>query len=171
MPPIPLDRLKDLVADVGRKLDSMHIDYAIMGGAAVCLITQDTTRVTEDLDLVIQVDELFDHLSWPERPQYNLPSTSRNTINVNGHQVKTFSASWIFREKVLAHHQRFHTSKRPYDFADILRMIDLLEPGQPELNFEGNPQLEEALLTLLRVRPHLRGELKGLVKCTAVFGN
>jgi hypothetical protein len=49
-------QLELAVATVGRSLDSLGIDYALMGGAAVCLTAPDPTRATEDVDLVIQVD-------------------------------------------------------------------------------------------------------------------
>ena len=119
-----------------------------------CLLAQDPTRSTEDVDLVIHVDqrmitadrltsqlltsypsdivpidqyghiipgfklsitgggfdvvhlEIFDHQSWPRRPQYNIETASRKTITVNGRTVKTFSPEWILREKILSQHEK-----------------------------------------------------------------
>lgn len=42
---------------LAQKLDRLQIDYAIMGGAAVYLLVRDSTRKTEDVDLVIHVDD------------------------------------------------------------------------------------------------------------------
>lgn len=139
MPLLSKTQLESVVSGVAHMLDNLQIDYAIMGGAATCLLAQDSTRSTEDVDLVIHVDqrmitadrltsqlltsypsdivpvdqfghtipgfklsmtgggfdvvqlEIFDHQSWPQRPQYNIETASRKTIIVNGRTVKTFS--------------------------------------------------------------------------------
>jgi hypothetical protein len=49
-------QLKQAVAGVARTLDAMHIDYALMGGAAVFLLDPSQPRATEDVDLVIHAD-------------------------------------------------------------------------------------------------------------------
>lgn len=51
------DELRTVVSALAQKLDSLNIDYAIMGGAATCLLYPDPTRSTEDVDLVIHVDQ------------------------------------------------------------------------------------------------------------------
>src|SRR5271155_1257420 len=139
-----------MVSTIAGVLDSLEIHYAIMGGAAVCLITGDPNRRTKDIDLVIQVDgrsitadklthhllasfpdhfgpvnqfghvipgykltlpggtlhlvdlEVFDHQSWPQRPQYDLQATTVMTMHVNERQVKIFNPAWLLREKILA---------------------------------------------------------------------
>jgi hypothetical protein len=48
--------------------------------------------------------EVFDHQSWPQRPQYNIQTATRPTISVNGYPVKTFGPEWILREKILSQH-------------------------------------------------------------------
>ncbi|KAI9668755.1 MAG: hypothetical protein M1831_000824 [Alyxoria varia] len=56
MPPLSSNQLKFVVSKVAWALDEFQIDYAIMGGAAVCLIVSDPMRSTRDVDLVIHVD-------------------------------------------------------------------------------------------------------------------
>jgi hypothetical protein len=50
------EQLTTIVSTIAGVLDSLEIPYAIMGGAAVCLIANDPSRQTKDIDLVIQVD-------------------------------------------------------------------------------------------------------------------
>lgn len=50
------EELRSIVSVLAQRLDSLNIDYAIMGGAATCLLTADLNRRTEDVDLVIHVD-------------------------------------------------------------------------------------------------------------------
>ncbi|EEP75660.1 hypothetical protein UREG_00506 [Uncinocarpus reesii 1704] len=57
MAPLQLNDLKTAVSVIAQRLDSMNIDYAIMGGAAACLLSGDSTRRTDDVDFVIQVDD------------------------------------------------------------------------------------------------------------------
>lgn len=56
MAPLSPEALRTVVSALAQKLDSLNIDYAIMGGAATCLLSPDPTRSTEDVDLVIHVD-------------------------------------------------------------------------------------------------------------------
>jgi hypothetical protein len=195
----------------------LNIDYAVMGGAAVCLLANDPTRITEDVDLVIHVDhrgvtadrltsllidnfqsdfapvlqfrhgipgyklslpggdvrlvdaEVFDYQSWPRQPQYNIPSSTRRSMIVNGQTVKTLSHEWIFREKTLSQHQREGSPKGLIDIRDINRMIPMLNPGKPELDFDRDIRLESALPNLLQKRPLLGARLKDLVKSNMVF--
>ncbi|KAK2803380.1 hypothetical protein FQN50_007039 [Emmonsiellopsis sp. PD_5] len=51
------EQLRTVVVELAQTLDAMRIDYAIMGGAAVCLTVRDPDRMTQDVDLVIHVDE------------------------------------------------------------------------------------------------------------------
>lgn len=53
----PPEKLRSTVSTLARRLNTLNIDYAIMGGAAVCLLTHDANRQTEDVDLVIHVDQ------------------------------------------------------------------------------------------------------------------
>ena len=46
-------QLETVVSGVAQIFDSLQIDYAIMGGAAVCLLAYDPARRTEDVDIVI----------------------------------------------------------------------------------------------------------------------
>ena len=57
MPRLSKNQLESVVSGVAHMLDSLEIDYAIMGGAAACLLVQDPTRSTGDVDLVIHVDQ------------------------------------------------------------------------------------------------------------------
>lgn len=57
MPQLSKTQLESVVSGVAHMLDNLQIDYAIMGGAATCLLAQDPTRSTEDVDLVIHVDQ------------------------------------------------------------------------------------------------------------------
>ena len=50
------EELEQVVAGTTAILDNLQVDYAIMGGAAVSLLTQDPGRQTVDVDLVIGVD-------------------------------------------------------------------------------------------------------------------
>ena len=57
MPALLPAQLALTVATIARSLDSLQIDYALMGGAAACLTAPDPSRQTQDVDLVIHVDE------------------------------------------------------------------------------------------------------------------
>ncbi|KOS38476.1 hypothetical protein ACN38_g10700 [Penicillium nordicum] len=57
MPVLLSTQLELAVATVAQCLDSLQVDYAFMGGAAVCLTAPDNSRRTEDVDLVIHVDQ------------------------------------------------------------------------------------------------------------------
>ncbi|BDD61077.1 hypothetical protein MAP00_006152 [Monascus purpureus] len=57
MPLLPPEQLRSIASTLAQRLDTLQIDYAIMGGAAVCLLTHDPNRRTEDVDLVIHVDQ------------------------------------------------------------------------------------------------------------------
>ena len=218
MPPLSQTQLKSAISGLAQKLDSLQIDYAIMGGAAVSLLANDPARTTEDIDLVIRVDqrmitadrlttglitsfpsdfapidqyghtipglklrtpgggfqlvqlEIFDLQSWPNRPQYNIQTASRRTINVDGCAVKAFSPEWIIREKILSQHERQGTPKEATDIRDLASMLPLVIPGTPELNFNHDEALKNALVNLLQKRPALAQHLKNRIDCTAVFG-
>jgi hypothetical protein len=214
MPALSHMQLRSVVAGLAQKLDVLRIDYAIMGGAAVCLLANDPTRMTADVDLVIHVDqrmitadrlttqlitsypaefapinqyghtipayklnghlvelEIFDYQSWPQRPQYNIQTASRRTIDINGHPVKTFSPEWILREKILSQHQRQGSVKEATDIRDLTSMLPLAGPGKPELNFNDDQNLRNALSNLLQKRPALEQRLRQKIRCTAIFGH
>lgn len=57
MPALLPPQLELAIATVAQCLDSLQVDYAFMGGAAVCLTAPDPSRRTEDVDLVIHVDQ------------------------------------------------------------------------------------------------------------------
>jgi hypothetical protein len=194
------EELTTIVSTVAGALDSFEIRYAIMGGAAICLIADDPNRRTKDVDLVIQVDErsitadklthrlltsypdhfgpinqfghiipgykltlpggklrlvdleVFDEQSWPERPQYDLQTTTAMIVPVNERQVKIFNPAWLLREKILSQHGRQGSAKEQTDIADLRSMLILVFWGQPELNFDNGPlkdNLEKALTSLL----------------------
>jgi hypothetical protein len=216
------EQLTTMVSTIARALDSFEIHYAIMGGAAVCLIAGDPNRRTKDIDLVIQVDdrsitadilthrllasfpdhfgpinqfghvipgykltlpggtlhlvdlEVFDHQSWPQRPQYDLQATTVMTMHVNERQVKVFNPAWLLREKILTQHGRQGSPKEQTDIMDLRSLVIFVSWGQPELDFDNGPlknDLEEALRSLLQKRPDLRQLLRPKIKCTAVFGS
>src|SRR5436305_2021647 len=50
-------QLETVLSGVAQIFNSLQIDYAIMEGAAVCLLAYDPARRTEDVDIVIQVDQ------------------------------------------------------------------------------------------------------------------
>jgi hypothetical protein len=56
MAPLSPASLATVVSALAQKLDALNVDYAIMGGAAACLLTADPARRTEDVDLVVHVD-------------------------------------------------------------------------------------------------------------------
>lgn len=56
MPVLLQTQLEHVAATIAQRLDTMKIDYAMMGDAAVCLMAPDPQRATEDVDLVIRVD-------------------------------------------------------------------------------------------------------------------
>lgn len=213
MTPLGPENLRRVVVAVARRLDELQIDYAIMGGAAVCLLAPNPTRMTEDVDLVIHVDqrmitadrltsqllnaypsefgpvsqfghiipaykldgtlvelEVFDPQSWPQRPQYNFQYATRRSIIVDRYTVKVFSPEWIFREKILSHYQRQGSYKERVDRQDAVEMLALATPGKPELNFDSDPVLAEALSAFLRKVPNQEQRLRQKVHCRAVFG-
>ena len=118
--------------------------------------------------------EVFDQQSWPQRPQYDLQTTTVMTMHVNERQVKIFNPAWLLREKILAQHGRQGSAKEQTDITDLRSLVILVFWGQPELNFDNGPlknELENALISLLQKRPDLRQPLRQRIKCTAVFGN
>lgn len=219
MAPLGQNDLKTVVSALAQKLDSLNVDYAIMGGAAVCLLSPDPTRKTQDVDLVIHVDhrmitadrlttlllrsfpsdfegvsqfghtipayklrrgsdtvqlvelEVFDFESWPQRPQYNIQAATRKTLNVHGQVVKFFSAEWILREKILSQFQRQGSTKEANDIRDLTKMIPLVVPGRPELDFNQSQELQTALANLVQKWPRLARRLKAKIKCSTVFQN
>ncbi|CRL20953.1 Protein of unknown function DUF1814 [Penicillium camemberti] len=218
MPVLLQTQLEHVAATIAQRLDTLKIDYAMMGGAAVCLMAPDPQRATEDVDLVIRVDhrsitadlltnklltsfpsdfapvsqfghnipgyklrlpggavrlvelEVFDHQSWPNRPQYDLQTAARVTQNINGYPVKFFSAEWIIREKIRSQYQR-HGAKQAVDLQDVENLLSYAIPGKSELDFDDDQELQDALATLLKRKPKLRSDLKEVIQCQAVFGN
>ena len=57
MPLLRPEQLRSIASKLAQRLDTLQVDYAIMGGAAVCLLTHDPNQRTEDVDLVIHVDQ------------------------------------------------------------------------------------------------------------------
>lgn len=57
MPTLTDQQLKMVVVELAQTLDELQIDYAMMGGAAFCLTVNNPNRITEDVDLAIQVDQ------------------------------------------------------------------------------------------------------------------
>ncbi|KAJ5593206.1 hypothetical protein N7537_010110 [Penicillium hordei] len=57
MPALLQPQLELAIATVAECLDSLQVDYAFMGGAAACVTAPDPSRRTEDVDLVIHVDQ------------------------------------------------------------------------------------------------------------------
>ncbi|KAJ5801551.1 uncharacterized protein N7518_003619 [Penicillium psychrosexuale] len=218
MPVLLQIQLEYVASTVAQRLDSLEIDYAIMGGAGVCLMAPDPQRATEDIDMVIQVDhrsitadlltgillksfpsdfgpinqfghtipgfklqlpgdvvrlielEIFDYASWPNRPQYDLQSATRVTQNINGYPVKIFSAEWIIREKILSQYQR-QGAKQAVDLQDVENLLSYAIPGKPELDFDHDQELQDALATFLQRKPKLRSDLEEVIKCQAILGN
>lgn len=72
--------------------------------------------------------EVSDYQSWPQRPQYNLQTASRMILTINGHPVKTFSADWILREKILSQYQR-QGPKAQTEIRHVERLVIFAVPG------------------------------------------
>lgn len=108
--------------------------------------------------------------AWPHRPQYNLTTATRTLRTIDGQTVKLFSPEWLFREKILAQHQRQGSAKEGTDTRDLVHLIPVLRPGLQELDFDGDDTLSEALCNLLAKRPALKARLSGKVKCVGVYG-
>jgi hypothetical protein len=118
--------------------------------------------------------EVFDQQSWPQRPQYDLRTTTAMTILVNERHVKIFNFAWMLREKILSQYGRQGSSKEETDIKDVQAMVPLVSWGQPELNFDNGPSkddLKNALINFLQKNPEWRQLLRQKIKCTAVFGN
>lgn len=115
--------------------------------------------------------EVFDIESWPHRPQYNIQEASRWTIDVNGCSVKLFGPEWILREKILAQYQRQGTPKESTDIRDVAYIVRYAAAGKPEMDFNYDQNLKDALSHLVEKRPDLMTRLKEKISCTAVFGN
>ncbi|CAG8083306.1 unnamed protein product [Penicillium salamii] len=113
--------------------------------------------------------EVFDHRSWPQRPQSNIPAATRTRMNINAQVVKLFSAGWILREKILSQYQRQGSQKEGADIGDLIRMIPLAQQGIAELDFNGNAEMQTALANLLQKRPELAQPLKAKIKCDTAF--
>lgn len=219
MPTLTDQQLRIVVVELSQTLDALQTDYALMGGAAVCLTVNNPNRMTEDVDLVIHVDqrmitadrlttelltkypskfapvhlfghtipgyrlllpggiirvvvlEIFDFYSWPQRPQYNLQTASRRTWNINGYPVKMFSPEWILREKILSQYERQGSAKQATDIFDLMSIMPFAIPGKPEMNFENDQQLRNALSYLLQKHPELTTRLKEKINCVDVFEN
>ncbi|KAJ5790801.1 uncharacterized protein N7518_007812 [Penicillium psychrosexuale] len=199
-----LPQLETVVSRIAQCLDLLQIDYALMGGAAVCFMApHPSRRITADLltqrllnafpadfgpvnqfghvipafrlrspSGTIQLIELevFDHASWPQRPQYNIQTATRVTRTINGYPVKIFGAEWLTREKILSQYQR-QGPKHLTDIEDIARLVRYCVPNRPELNFDQDAQLQLALASLLRERPRLHSSLRRSIKCNSVFSN
>ncbi|KAI2696053.1 hypothetical protein CBS147332_9142 [Penicillium roqueforti] len=192
-------QLEYVASTVAQRLDSLEIDYAIMGGAGVCLMAPDPQRATEDIDMVIQVDHrsitadlLTDILlkSFPSDfgpinqfghtipgyklqlpgDAYDLQSATRVTQEINGYPVKIFSAEWIIREKILSQYQR-RGAKQAVDQQDVENLLSYAIPGKLELDFDRDQELQDALATFLQRKPKLRSDLEEVIKCQAIFGN
>ncbi|EEA26275.1 hypothetical protein PMAA_073510 [Talaromyces marneffei ATCC 18224] len=123
----------------------MQIDYAMMGGAAICLLAPNPSRMTEDIDLVIHVDERG--ITADDLTTHLLKIIPRRVP-----PLKTFSPEWILREKILSQHQR-QGNKADVDIRDAIQILFITTPGKPELDFDSDLSLAEALLTLIRKRP------------------
>ncbi|KAI2749829.1 hypothetical protein DTO006G1_9932 [Penicillium roqueforti] len=203
MPILLQIQLEYVASTVAQRLDSLEIDYAIMGGAGVCLMAPDPQRATEDIDMVIQVDHRsitadlltgillksfpsdfgpvnqFGHTipgfklqlpAWRRgTPQYDLQSATRVTQEINGYPVKIFSAEWIIREKILSQYQR-RGAKQAVDQQDVENLLSYAIPGKPELDFDRDQELQDALATFLQRKPKLRSDLEEVIKCQAIFG-
>ncbi|KAJ5555219.1 hypothetical protein N7535_007659 [Penicillium sp. DV-2018c] len=95
-------------------------------------------------------------------------TASRNTLTINGYPVKTFSAEWLMREKILSQFQR-KGPKEQSDIRDVDSLLIFTVPGTPELDFSNSEELRSALSGLLEKRPEMRQALKSKIKCPAIF--
>lgn len=59
MPTLTDQQPRKIVVELEQTLDELQIDYAMMGGAAVYLTVNNPKRMTENVDLVIHVDQLM----------------------------------------------------------------------------------------------------------------
>ncbi|KAL4789553.1 hypothetical protein BDV19DRAFT_383005 [Aspergillus venezuelensis] len=121
------ESLEIVVAAHARMLDALNIDYALMGRAATCFLSPDTSRRTEDVDMVIHGIGQFGHtipaykLRHPGVPPQlvGLEVATRQTLNINGQAIKVFGPEWILRELILAQYQRQGSGKEATDIRDI----------------------------------------------------
>ncbi|KAJ5680177.1 hypothetical protein N7536_011316 [Penicillium majusculum] len=196
MPVLLQTQLEHVAAIIAQRLDTMKIDYAMMGGAAVCLMAPDPQRATEDVDLVIRVDhrsitaDLLTNkllISFPSdfapvsQFGHNIPGYKLRLpggvvrlveLEVFDHQSwpNRPHAEWIIREKIRSQYQR-HGAKQAVDPQDVENLLSYAIPGKSELNFDDDQELQDALATLLKRKPKLRSDLKEVIQCQAVFGN
>lgn len=50
-------QLVEAVTALAKILDELEVDYAVMGGVAMCFLSNDVSRMTEDVDIVVHVDD------------------------------------------------------------------------------------------------------------------
>lgn len=87
MPVLTDQQLRTVVVELAQTLNAMHIDYAIMGGAAVCLTVSNPSRMTEDVDLVIHVDQRMITADCLTTELLNKYPSKFETANQFGHTI------------------------------------------------------------------------------------
>ncbi|KAF4769082.1 hypothetical protein HAV15_008497 [Penicillium sp. str.  len=165
MPVLLQTQLEHVAATIAQRLDTMKIDYAMMGDAAVCLMAPDPQRATEDVDLVIRVDHrsitadlLTNKLltSFPSdfasvRYKLRLPGGVVRLVELEVFDHQSWPnrphAEWIIREKIRSQYQR-HGAKQAVDLQDVENLLSYAIPGKSELNFDDDQELQDALATL-----------------------
>ncbi|CAI7589894.1 unnamed protein product [Penicillium glandicola] len=144
------DQLEVVVATVAQRLDSLQIDYAIMGGAAICLIAPDPQRATEDVDLVIRVD----HRSITADMLTNKLLTSFPSdfgpVNLFGHILPAYKLHSGGGAVTLVHLEVFDQANWPnrpqYDLQKATRLTKTVK-GYPVKLFGSEWLLREKILS------------------------
>ncbi|QVM07836.1 hypothetical protein D8B26_002530 [Coccidioides posadasii str. Silveira] len=162
-------QLQIVVLGLAQKLDSLNVDYASMGGAAGCLLTQRPDRETEDVDLVIHVDHrmitadrLISQLLASFPSEFG-PNWKYLTIKVGRSGPSTISnlppeqqgLSTGIRSRLsapngtLSQYQRQGSVKEGTDIRDVTLLAPLCSPGKAELDFNNSKVLQNALSNLV----------------------
>ncbi|EYE98702.1 uncharacterized protein EURHEDRAFT_512883 [Aspergillus ruber CBS 135680] len=177
---LPPEQLRSIASTLAQRLDTLQIDYAIMGGAAVCLLTHDPNRRTEDVDLVIHVDQrqiTADRLttqlltSFPSDfgpvNQLCLPGGKEQLVELEVFDYQSWPQRPQYNLQTASQRtltiNRYPVKKfspqwilRPKaqtDIRDLERLIIFAVPGTPELDFSHIEKLKAALADLLKNCP------------------
>ena len=85
-----LPQLETVVSRIAQCLDLLQIDYALMGGAAVCFMAPHPSRRTEDVDLVIHVDQRYITADLLTQRLLNAFPADFGPVNQFGHVIPAF---------------------------------------------------------------------------------
>lgn len=120
-------------------------------------------------ELIVEI-ELFDVLTWPGRPQYDLTDSVKNprealTVGETATTVYVMTVAWLLREKITSQAQREGSKKEHSDILDVECLATIA--GDDELVCDSK-EFAGALRRLLK-KPGLEEKLRRVVKCSSVF--